>query len=100
MVDLHSVAGAQAVLIGFGVALQLAARVASRTEVVEPPAEKMPRRVVPKVQMPRPNSAQLRPSARSKDYYEMERTPQGVRPGDLAKTAKVKYVQDITAPSA
>ena len=26
------------------------------------------------------------------DYYEMEKTPHGVRPADLRKTARVKYV--------
>jgi hypothetical protein len=29
------------------------------------------------------------------DYYEMDRTPPGVRPADLRKTARVKYVDDV-----
>ena len=34
------------------------------------------------------------------DYYEMEKTPPGVRPADLRKTARVKYMDNaITPPS-
>jgi hypothetical protein len=82
----------QIVLIGIGIALQLAARRASRAELVASPVDRVPKRETPK--------PQIRPSARAKDYYEIEATPTGVRPGDLAKTAKVKYVQDISPPPA
>jgi hypothetical protein len=93
----------QIVLIGIGIALQLAARRASRAELVASPVDRVPKRETPKPQKPPPgrlNSTQIRPSARAKDYYEMEATPTGVRPGDLAKTAKVKYVQDTSPPPA
>ena len=32
------------------------------------------------------------------DYYEMEKTPPGVRPADLRKTARVKYMDGVTPP--
>ena len=32
------------------------------------------------------------------DYYEIEKTPPGVRPGDLRKTARVKYMDNVNAP--
>jgi hypothetical protein len=31
------------------------------------------------------------------DYYEIERTPPGVRPADLRKTARVKYMDNVQA---
>ena len=48
---------------------------------------------------PRPaghRHTQVRDSVR--DYYEMENTPPGVRPADLRKTARVKYMDNVTAP--
>ena len=32
------------------------------------------------------------------DYYEMEKTPPGVRPADLRKTARVKYMDNAVVP--
>jgi hypothetical protein len=32
------------------------------------------------------------------DYYEMEKTPPGVRPADLRKTARVKYMDSANVP--
>ncbi|HEX4138939.1 MAG TPA: hypothetical protein VHY09_01225 [Candidatus Methylacidiphilales bacterium] len=32
------------------------------------------------------------------DYYEMEKTPPGVRPADLRKTARVTYMDNVNAP--
>jgi hypothetical protein len=32
------------------------------------------------------------------DYYEMEKTPPGVRPADLRKTARVKYMDGAIVP--
>lgn len=33
-----------------------------------------------------------------RDYYEMEKTPPGVRPADLRKTARVKYMDGTNTP--
>jgi hypothetical protein len=94
---------AQLLLIGLGVVLQLAARMAWRDEFVGVPRERKLRarttEPTPQAKSRRLSSTQVRPSAREKDYYEMERTPQGVRPGDLAKTAKVKYVDGAQPPT-
>jgi len=38
------------------------------------------------------------PPERCKDYYEMEEVPEGVRPGELLKTAKVWYIQSFRVP--
>ncbi len=38
------------------------------------------------------------PSGRVHDYYEIEKTPPGVRPADLLKTARVTYVDNVNAP--
>jgi hypothetical protein len=32
------------------------------------------------------------------DYYEIEKTPPGVRPADLRKTARVTYIDNINTP--
>ena len=32
------------------------------------------------------------------DYYEIEKTPPGVRPEDLRKTARVTYMDNVNAP--
>ncbi len=32
------------------------------------------------------------------DYYDMEKTPPGVRPADLHKTARVTYMDNMNAP--
>jgi hypothetical protein len=32
------------------------------------------------------------------DYYEIEKTPPGVRPADLRKTARVKYMDKVNTP--
>ncbi len=32
------------------------------------------------------------------DYYEMEKTPPGIRPADLRKTARVKYMDNAIVP--
>ncbi len=32
------------------------------------------------------------------DYYEMEKTPPGVRPADLHKTARVTYMDGLNVP--
>lgn len=32
------------------------------------------------------------------DYYEIEKTPPGVRPADLRKTARVTYMDNVNVP--
>ena len=32
------------------------------------------------------------------DYYEIEKTPPGVRPADLRKTARVTYMDNVVVP--
>ena len=32
------------------------------------------------------------------DFYEMEKTPPGVRPADLRKTARVTYMDNVVVP--
>jgi len=38
------------------------------------------------------------PRDQVRDYYEIEKTPPGVRPADLRKTARVKYMDNVNVP--
>ena len=43
-------------------------------------------------------SRRSRPRNSVHDYYEMEKTPPGVRPADLRKTARVTYMDNTNVP--
>jgi hypothetical protein len=47
---------------------------------------------------PRPAGRAALPRDSVHDYYEMEKTPPGVRPADLRKTARVKYMDNVNTP--
>jgi hypothetical protein len=85
------------VLIGIGVLFQIFAFSAFRRERIGPSESKSKRALKrPEVKTPM-NAREFQrasslPSRGKKDYYEMEVTPPGVRPSELTKTAKVKYI--------
>jgi hypothetical protein len=91
---------AQILLIGLGILFQFMAISAKRRErsvypqghdeVEEKVDEPQVKNAVPK---PARRSPAPRPTTR--DYYDMENPEPGVRPGELLRTAKVSYFNDV-----
>ena len=46
----------------------------------------------------RPTGRSALPRDSVHDYYEIEKTPPGIRPADLRKTARVKYIDNVITP--
>jgi hypothetical protein len=94
----------QVVLIALGVVLQFLAfsalRKTSGGRNAHATADQGPTRTNVDLRLSRnPKRAASRPSAlrwkQAQDYYEMEKTPPGIRPGELPKTSKVAYFDGV-----
>ncbi len=103
MHDINVLLYVQVALVTIGVTFQIIAMTAHRRNASygggshDEPRESWQEK---KAEMARRRMASPRvlPTRKSHDYYEMENTPPGVRPADLRKTARVKYVDDFKAP--
>ncbi|MEJ0001518.1 MAG: hypothetical protein WDO13_21735 [Verrucomicrobiota bacterium] len=89
-------------LIGFGVLLEIFALYAlcrdTQGERRRGPAEHDPHGDPVDLGYRRRRLRSPQPRLNARDFYAIEKTPPGVRPGDLTKTAKVTYVDGFIPP--
>ena len=94
---ISTIAEIQMALIGMGAFLEATAVSVERTlckrehvHEAPPECEQREKTIAPVC----PNKIVVKqPTRPGKDYYEMEEVPAGVRPADLMRTAKVRYIQ-------
>ena len=101
MFQSSTLSSVQFILIGIGLLFQVMAvsatrretslyRGAARTQGEEAPEPKSG----PATPSPERIALIERQRSRERDYYEMEKTPPGVSPSELLRTAKVTYIRN------